>query len=95
MPRRGPIRVLPGWCLWSVAPSNPCADVDRWTRLLIRLWCCLTELCLTVLPGRLSQTAQDHRGDCVRICTFVVYVSYSVVASGNDRINRPAGDRSG
>ena len=31
-PRRGPARVLRGWCLWLVAPSNPCTDVDRWTR---------------------------------------------------------------
>ena len=29
--RRGPVRVLSGWCLWPVASSNPCADIDRWT----------------------------------------------------------------
>ena len=79
-----------------------------WAHVLIILWCCLTVLCfvllwtcltardyLTVLPFRLSRTAHESRGNCGQICTFTVYISCSVMASGDDRNSQPAGDRSG
>ena len=34
-----PVHVLPSWCLWPVALSNPWADVDAWT---CGLWWALT-----------------------------------------------------
>ena len=69
--------------------------------------CCLTELCFflwtcriaqeyfTVLLCRFSQTTRDYRKDCARVCTFTVYISCCVMASGNVRNSQPAGDRSG
>ena len=48
-----------------------------------------------MLPCRLSQTAQDFRGNRGQICTFIVYISYGVMASVDDRNSELAGDRSG
>ena len=50
---------------------------------------------LTVLPCRLGQTAQDYCKNCAPVCTFTVYISGSVMASGDGRHSQPAGDRSG
>ena len=46
---------------------------------------------LTVLPCRLSQTTQDYRKNCAQVCTFTVYISCSVMASGDDRNSQPSG----
>ena len=76
-----------------------------WTHVLLIILCCLTDLCfcllrtcqtapdcVPVLSGWLDQSTQDFQRDYCRICTFVVYISFSVMASGADH---PAGDGSG
>ena len=95
------------WITWDYLRSVQVLLLTWAHVLLILLWCCLTELCfvllwtcptardcLTVLPCQLSQTAQDSRKNCAQICTFTVYISFSVMVSGDDRNSQPAGDRS-
>ena len=66
--------------------------------MLLIIMCCLTDLCfcllrtcrtapdcVPVLPGRLDQSTRDFQRDCSRICTFTVYISCSVMASGDDQ----------
>ena len=73
--------------------------------MLLIILCCLTDLCfcllrtcqtapecVPVLPGRLDKYIRDFQRDCSQICTFTVYISCSVMASGEDQ---PAVDRSG
>ena len=49
--------------------------------------------CLTVLPCLLDQSTRDFQHNYSRICTITVYISRSVMASGDDHRGQPAGDR--
>ena len=99
-----------GWWmrLWITCAYQRSVEVLLLTWAHDSLWCCLTNLwfslfwncltawdCLTVLPCQLSQSTQDYRRNCNQSCTLTVYISCSVMVSGDERNRWPTGDRSG
>ena len=94
-------------CTWITCTNRRSVDVLllTWTHVLLIILCCLTDLyfrlwrtcrtvpdCVPLLQSLLDQPARDSQRDGNRICTFSVYSSYYVMASGDVR---PAGHRSG
>ena len=94
-------------CTWITCANRRSVDVLllTWTHVLLIILFCLTDLyfrlwwtcwtvpdCVPILQGRLYQPARDSQRVVHRICTFTVYISYCVMASGDVW---PAGNRSG
>ena len=91
------------WITWTYLRSVEVLLLTWAHVFLILLWCCLSELCFFLLWTyriaqdylTISQTIQDYGKNCAPVCTFTVYISCNVMASGDVRNSQPASDQSG